>query len=271
MSESQQSPFDASFDRRALLRGGLLAAGAAAFLAACGSGREGNTEPGRVGVAPPLPTLPAGVIDDAAWLRTLQSISLGLLDVYAGIDEQGGLPGPAGALTERFVADHARTAEALGELVSSAGGAPATAANPFYEDRAILPALAAAADGSDDPERDLSNIAYNFEEWATRSYQAAITSLADPALRSAVSVFAGEAARRSTGLALAISPKTVISPELSGGQPEVDKNGFNVIYAIPSRFGQLTGLELTVGKPNADGARQKLSLQTPADNALLAG
>jgi len=252
-----------------MLRGGLLAAGGAAFLVACGD-RGGNTDPGRVGVAPPLPTLPEAEIDDVAWLRTLQGISLGLLEVYAGIDKLGGLTGAPGELEQDFVAAHERTAEALGELVSSAGGTPVTEANPFYSERAIQPALAAAGADSDDLTRDLNNIAYGFEEWCARSYQAAITAITDPELRVQMAVFAGEAARRSTALALAISPDTVVSPTLSGGQAGTDDNDFPIVYALPARFGQLTGLELTLGAPNEDGARVKVGLQTPADNALLA-
>lgn len=256
--------------RRAMLRNSAFVLGAGAVLAACGD-RSGASDPGRLGVAPALPTLAETPIDDVAWLRTLQGISLGMLSLYAGIDELGGLSGAAAERAARFVSDHQRTAEAVGELVRTAGGAPVTEANPFYVDRAIRPALAAAADDSDDVGRDLDNIAHGFEEWCARSYQAAVTALVEPGLRSSIAVLAGEGARRSAGMALAVSPDTVVSPELSGGQAEVDADDFPFVYALPSRFGQLTGIELVIGKPNADGARQKVAIQTPSLNALRAG
>lgn len=264
-----------SLDRRTFLRSGAFALGAGAFLAACGSGRQGNTDPGRLGVAPPLATLPGDrAIDDAAWLRTLQGISLGMVALYDGIAAHGSLPGAAAPLAARFVADHRRTADALGALVSAAGGSPATRPNQFFLARQIEPALAALseADGyaaSDDLDRDLSNLAAGFEEWAARSFQAGVVAVKDPAARRQVAVLAGEASRRSAGLAAALSPDTLISPALAGGQPETDENDFPVLYALPARFGQLTGIELQIGGRNSDGARRKITLQTPADNALL--
>jgi len=258
-----------TLDRRALLRSGALALSAGAFLAACGAGRSGSSAPGRVGVAPPLPTLPAAAeITDVTRLRTLQSLEHSMLDVYAGIAERGGLPGDTAALAETFVADHTRAAEALGELITAAGGQPYACANAFFEERQIGPALA-AVDGSDDPARDLGSIAHAFEDWCARSYQAAVPELTDPALRSAVMAYGSEANRRCAGLAVTLSPDTLFSPALEGGQPEVDENDFPVIYAIPARFGQLTGIDLRVGAVTDDGARQVITLQTPADNSYI--
>jgi len=264
-----------SVDRRTFLRSGAFALGAGAVLAACGSGREGSTDPGRIGVAPALPALPDdAVIDDAAWLHTLQGISLGMLALHEGLSAKGALPGAAAPLSARFIADHRRTADTLAPLVSAAGGTPATAPNAFYLARAIEPALGALdeADGyaaSDDLDRDLATIASGFEDWVARSFQAAVTAIADPATRTEVAVLAGEASRRSAGIAAALSPDTLVSPVLHGGQAETDENDFALIYALPARFGQLTGIELQIGGPNTDGARRKVTVNTPADNALL--
>lgn len=264
-----------SLDRRSFLRTSALAVGASAFLAACGSGRDGVTDPGRLGVAPPLPTLPEDTtIDDNVWLRTLQGVSLAMLEVYKGIAAKGGLPGSAAPLLDRFVADHTRTAATVGELLSANGGSPTTTPNAFYMNRQVAPALAALEEGdgfaaSDDLDRDLGAIAHAFEDWAARSYQAAILAVGDVSLRPAIATLAGEASRRSAGVSAALSPNTLVSPTLSGGQDEADENGFPVQYALPARFGQLTGIELVVGGPNPDGARRKINLQTPADNALL--
>lgn len=269
MSDSIPTAFDARLGRRALLRNSLLALGAGAVLAACGD-RAGSDAPGRLGVAPPLPTLPdVGEIDDAVWLRTLQSLEHTMLSVYAGIAEHGGLPGTAGNLTTTFTEAHEAAAEVLAELVADAGGEDFACANPFFAERYVAPVLNALAK-TDDAERDLRNIAYSFEDWAARSYQAAAArSWDDASVRTALVGLAAEASRRAGGLAYAFSPDTLLSPVLTGGQAAADDDGFNVIYAIPARFGQVSPIELRYGAANADGARQVVSLQTPADNSLI--
>jgi hypothetical protein len=269
MSELKPSLLHARLGRRSVLRNGLLAVSAGAFLAACGD-REGSTDPGRIGNAAPLPTLPdTGEITDVTWLRTMQSLEHSMLALYAGLGEHGGLPGDAAPLAERFVADHTRTAAALGELISAAGGTEFACENPFVSDRYVAPVLAGIDADGNDVERDISQIASSFEEWIGRSFQAAVAhAWEDPALRSAMAVFAGEANRRAAGLALALSPDTVLSPALTGAPTEPDDNGFPFLYAIPARFGQVSGIELRHGAPNQDGAYAAISLQTPAANTL---
>ncbi|HWL44136.1 MAG TPA: hypothetical protein VNQ73_14440 [Ilumatobacter sp.] len=268
MSDTTPFAFDARLGRRALLRNSLLALGAGAVLAACGD-REGSTDPGRIGVAAPLPTLPAtGEVTDATWLRTLQSLEHSMIALYAGLATHGGLPAKATGLAAPFQAAHVAAAETLAGLVADAGGADFACANPFFADRYVNPVIE-ALDDTDDRERDAAQIAYSFEDWAARSYQAvAARTWSDPALRAPLIGLAAEASRRAGGLALTLSPDTLVSPVLTGGQPGAD-NGFPVIYAIPFRFGQISPIELRYGKPNDDGAYRTVSLQTPADNALV--
>jgi hypothetical protein len=270
MPELNPSLLHARLGRRSVLRNGLLVVGAGAFLAACGD-REGSTDPGRIGNAAPLPTLPeTGEITDVTWVRTLQSLEHSMLALYAGLAEHGGLPGDASPLTDRFVADHERTAAALGGLIGAAGGSEFACENPFFSDRYVAPVLAGIDAEGNDPERDISQIASAFEEWVARSFQAVVArEWDDPALRPAIAVFAGEANRRAAGLALALSPGTVLSPALTGEPLEPDEQGFPYLYAIPARFGQVAGIELRHGAPNQDGAYATVSLQTPGANALV--
>ena len=269
MSELNPSLLHARLGRRSILRNGLLAVGAGAFLAACGD-REGSTDPGRIGNAAPLPTLPeTGEITDVTWLRTLQSMEHSMLALYGGLAEHGGLPGDAAPLADRFVADHERTAAALGQLISAAGGTEFACANPFFSDRYVAPALAGLDADGNDVARDITQIASAFEEWVGRSFQAAVArEWDDAALRPTIAVFAGEANRRAAGLALTLSPDTVLSPALTGAPLVPDEQGFPYLYAIPARFGQVSGIELRHGAPNQDGAYATISLQTPAANAL---
>ena len=268
MSQPTGIAFDARLGRRALLRNSLLALGAGAVLAACGD-REGSTDPGRLGVAAPRPTLPeTGEITDATWLRTLQSLEHTMLAVYAGLAEHGGLPGTASSLAAPFTKAHEAAADTLADLVSEAGGADFACANPFFSERYVTPVIDGLAD-TDDADRDAAQIAYWFEEWASRSYQAAAArTWESPEVRTRLIGLASEAARRAAGLAVTLSPATLISPTLTGGQPETDSAGFATLYAIPSRFGQVAPIELRYGAPNEDGAYRSVSLQTPAANSL---
>ena len=269
MSDLNPSLLHARLGRRSVLRNGLLAVGAGAFLAACGD-REGSTDPGRIGNAAPPPTLPeTGEITDVTWLRTMQSLEHSMLALYAGLSEHGGLPGEAAPLAERFVADHERTAAALGALITAAGGTEFACENPFFSDRYVAPVLAGIDAEGNDVERDIAQIASSFEEWTGRSFQAVVArEWEDPSLRPAMAVFAGEANRRAAGLALALSPDTVLSPALIGEPLEAGEDGFPVLYAIPARFGQVSGIELRHGAPNQDGAYATIALQTPAANSL---
>lgn len=269
MSDVNPSLFDARLPRRAMLRNGLLALGAGAVLAACGD-RTGNTDPGRLGVAAPLPTLPeTGEVTDVTWLRTLQSLEYSMLALYAGLAEHGGLPGDAASLADRFVADHERAAAVLGELIAAHGGTEFACENPFFSERYVGPVLNGIDAEGNDVERDMRQIAYAFEEWTGRSYQAAVArDWEDSTVRTAMATLSGEANRRAAGLALAFDPEAVLSPALQGGQPG-DADGFPVLYAIPARFGQVSAIELRHGAPNQDGAYAAINLQTPADNSLV--
>lgn len=255
-------------DRRALLRNGTLALSFGAIAAACGAGRSGPTNPGRIGVIEPNPTLPPGDVNDVVLLRTAQSIEYTALAVYeaaAGLDV---LSSDEAALVGRFVTDHERHAAAIGALVTQAGGEEFTCANPFIMERAVAPILG-ALDGSDDLHRDVLNIAHAFESLAGASYQAVVSSLEDLGLRRAAIVIGGEEQRHAAALAAAINPDELISPAVFAEPVVADDAGFPIPFAIPSTFGQLSGIELVVGEIQGDEGRFSVLLQTPAENTFV--
>ncbi len=255
-------------DRRALLRSGGLALSMGAIVAACGSGRSGSQDPGRLGVAPPPATLPEAEVNDAVLLRTAQSLEYTALAVYAAASDLDVLSAAEGTLVGRFVSDHERHAADIGVLVGQAGGEEFACANPFLMERAVGPILGALAD-SDDLHRDVLNIAHSFEALAGATYQALVAALDDASMRSTAMLIGGEEQRHAAALAAAINPDALISPVLLGEPVENDDEGFPVPYAIPSTFGQLTGIELVVGARSDEGARFSTQLQTPADNTFV--
>lgn len=259
-----------SFDRRGFLRVGGLTLSMGAILAACGSGRGGSDAPGRIGVAPPRPTLPEVELDDVVRLRTAQSLHHTAIDVYDALTGLGTFDGAESALVERLVAGHTEQAAAVGELITGAGGEEFACGNPFLANRAVAPLLD-AIDGSDDVHRDAMNVAFGFESLIAASYQSLVPALEDLALRPELMRVGGEVARNAALLAATINPDALISPALAGEPVENDSDGFPVPYAIPETFGQLTGIDVVVGARNDEGTRFTVQLQTPAANTFVYG
>lgn len=254
--------------RRALIRNGALTVSLGALTAACGSGRSGSQDPGRLGVAEAAPDLVDDEVDDLTLMRTAQSLEYTALDVYAAAADADALSSDEMALIQRFVDDHKRHADAVGAIVVRLGGQPFECANPFLVDRAVTPILG-AIDGSDDLRLDLLNIAYAFEQLAGASYQALVAMLANKPLRVSAMEIGSEEQRHAAALAAAINPDEYVSPALTGGQPDADERGITLRYAIPTVFGQVSGIDLTVGAVSDEGSRFTTQLQTPAANSLV--
>jgi rubrerythrin len=256
--------------RRRLLRNGGIVVSLSALMAACGDDRTGLEEPGRVGFAPPPDPLPDTTINDVVLLRTAQSVEYTAIEVYDIAAGLGVLDASTIAVVTRFVDDHNRHADAVGGLITQAGGEEFTCANPWFMDRVIAPILE-AVEGSDDVRRDVLNIAHALESLAAATYQDVVGNLGDPELRRAAMINGADEARHAATLAMLITgtPAGYVSPELLGLELEPDASGFPVPYAIPSTFGQVGSSELVVGARGADGGRFSILLQTPAENSFV--
>lgn len=257
-----------SLNRRDLLRQGGLALSLGALVAACGSGRSGSSDPGRIGVIiPPEEETADLTVDDAVLLRTLQSLEYTIIELHTRLLDMGAYGGDAD-LIERFIADHVAHADEIGAMVVAAGGVPYECANPFAMERAVDPVIA-AIETSDDPERDALNTASAFETLLGESYQALVVQLEDPALRTDPSLIGGEEHRHAVIVAIQLNPDNLVHHDLSGDEPEEEAT-FPTPYALVSTFGSLTGIDLTVGAPDdVDGSRFEIQLQTPADNTFI--
>jgi hypothetical protein len=259
----------AGLTRREVIQGGGMLLALGAFGAACASTEAGGT-PGRIGIAPPPPTLPAveEPPSDVTLLRTLQSMEYAALELYAALIATGTLTGDESALFERIVADHTRHAADVGPLITAAGGEEFPCPNQFMMDRSVDPVLA-AMEGSDDVHRDVLNIAWAFESNFGASYQSFVKMLQALELRTMAAFHAGEEHRHATVLARIINPDETFSPTFFGQNEEKDADGFPIPYAIPSVFGRVNGIELVVGAVNDEGSRFSTQLQTPAQNTFV--
>jgi Ferritin-like domain len=267
-----QQPADlpVTFGRRRLFRDGAIVVSFGALVAACGTDRDGATEPGRVGVAEPPATLPEVEVNDVVLLRTAQSLEYTALAVYDTAAGLGVLEGDALTLVERFVEDHTGHAAALGELITANGGEEFQCPNPFLMERAITP-IVEAISGSDDVLRDVLNTAHALETLAARTYQAVVGSLTTAELRQAAMAIGVDENRHAAALAIAITgaPEAYVGPELTGEDAAPSEEGVLVPHAITDTFGQLGGIRLIIGARNDEGARSEFILQTPAGNSFV--
>jgi hypothetical protein len=254
--------------RRDALRTGGLVLSLGAIAAACGSDAEGSEAPGRIGIAPPPPTLPEAIADDMTLLRTAQSLEYTALDLYKPLLATGALTADETAVFDRIVEDHTAHAAELGALIAAQGGAEYPCSNDFIMERSVLPSLE-AMEGSDDVHRDVLNIAFAFETLFGASYQSFVRLFKALDLRRAIMLVCTEEQRHATVLARIINPDETFAPTFFGEPDEKDAEGFPIPYAIPSVFGKVSPIELVVGAPNAEGARFSTLLQTPAQNSFV--
>lgn len=270
MTDKIPSTSSPRMDRRSLLRVGGVTVSLGALLAACGEGRTGLTEPGRVGLAAPGSTLPSVSVDDLTYLRTAQSLEHTAIDVYAAAADLGVLDAATMSAIGRFVEDHRSHSAALSRLITGRGGRPFTCANPWIMERAITPILERIS-SSDDVARDLLGTAHALEGLAGATYQLFTGLIADPALRKAAMSIGADEQRHAATLAMSITgtPAGYVSPELFGEDLEPDAAGFPIPYAVPSTFGRLTAQELVVGARDDEGSRLSVGLQTPAENSYV--
>jgi hypothetical protein len=260
----------ATFDRRTLLHAGGLTLSLGAIIAACGEDRAGGTEPGRVGNAPDVEPLPEGEIDDIVLLRTAQSLEHTALDAYTAARGLDVLSAAQDTIVQRFVDDHTGHSVALGGFITSAGGEEFACANPWVARRVITP-IFDALEGSDDKLRDVLNIAHGLESLAAASYQALVGSLVEPDLRMKIMQIGADESRHAATLAMAITgtPAGYINPLLLADPAPAEESEFPVVYAVPSKFGMVSAIELVVGDANDEGQRFAINLQTPAANTFV--
>ena len=257
------------YGRRDALKLGGLTISAAAFVAACGTGRTGDDAPGRVGYAPPIEELEDFSVDDAVLLRTASSLEFTGIAVYEAVLDTGLLDAELTALVERLIEDHQLVADEMGELTESVGGVAWECTNPWYMNRTVEPLLEAILT-SDDPLRDILNSAVAFENIAAATHQTFAIELTDLDAAAATLAAAELESRHSAFIVPAVrGPEGYVSPTIGGGEVQNDADGIPLQFSITSRFGSTGQIELVVGAPDENGVRQTFILQTPALNSYI--
>jgi hypothetical protein len=269
IASSSKSALDARVGRRDALRIGGITLSLSAIVAACGDKRTGDSTPGRVGNAPIITAIPDLAVNDVVLLRTASSVELTAVEVYNTAKSLGAFEGSTAELVDRLIADHTATAATMGELTENAGGTAWTDTNPWIMERSITPIFETIA-VSDDPARDVINLAITLENLAAATHQGLVGVLSTSELRLAAAAASDASSRQSAALthnAFGIAHR--FSPVLVGESAERNAEGIPPQYAINSQFGSLGQLELVVGAADENGARTTFLLATPAANSFI--
>ena len=268
MNDTQTTnEFAGTMNRRQLLGLGGTSLLGVALLAACAHDTPSATH---VGEAPALGTATDPVVNDVVLLRTAASLEYNVIDAYAEISKL--LTGDFASVNDavaRFVEDHTAHADAINELVVAAGGEKYTQANERINRLYIAPALALingtdTADPSPTPAEDALALAIALENLAAATYQSVTSVLNDRALRAAAIAIGETEARHATILT------RKLAPALASVVPSVDATtGAENVAALPSAFGQLSSITVSVGSPNDAGTKPSINLDTPSLNSLI--
>ena len=234
-----------------------------------GSDLEGDTAPGRVGYAPPITDPPDYTLDDAVLLRTASSLEYTAISVYEAALEVGGLDATGQTLVGRLIDSHQAIADEMGALTEAEGGVAWECTNPWLDDRLIAPVLEAIT-ASDNPTRDVLNLAVALENLAASTHQVLSVELDSADAKVATLEAATQASRQSAAIVvLTRGADGYISPALNGEGIPTDPDGVPYHYAVTDRFGSVGQAELIVGAADENGARESFILQTPAENSYI--
>ena len=273
MTSEQHTPLtlgnlDARVGRRQALKIGGLTVSLAALVAACGDDRTGDTAPGRVGNAPKVESLPDYPVNDVVLLRTASSLENTAVLVYETEQELGVLEGDMATLVERLIEEHTATSAEMGELTEAAGGIAWTSTNPWIMERSIRPMFATIL-VSDDPARDVANLAITFENMAAATHQTLTSLLSETDQRLAVANASAQEARNSATIVLeAYGTARRVSPALLG-EEVVNADGLIARFAIETTFGSVAQQDLNLGAADVNGTRTSFVVATPAANSLI--
>ncbi len=266
---SLDSPAAARVTRRHAFKIGGLTVSLAALVAACGDDLNGDTAPGRVGYAPPVTDPPELTVDDAVLLRTASSLENTAVALYGSLLGLGGLDDSTQTLVENLIDSHQAVADKMAALTDAGGGIPWECTNPWLDDRLIAPITEAIVE-SDDPSRDILNLAVALENLAASTHQVfAVELMAPDAKLEALRAATLESRQSAAIVVLTRGADGYISPALFGEGIPTDPDGIPYNYAVTDRFGSVGQAELIIGKADENGSRQSFTLQTPAENSYI--
>lgn len=244
--------------RNLLLTGGATAA-AAMVLAACG-GSTGN-QVTRIGEPVPATPLPDADVTDVVLLRTAQSVEKMVASILTDPRVASVASSDVAPVMAAFAAAHERHVTEIAPLVSARGATPVNTVNEklmtSYGDTVL-----SLVGESKDPA-DAATILLGMETLMAATYQYAVSLTTEPALRAQMMQLGAASSRRAAVAAQLINPGT---SAFGGG---VDADGNPTVATLPSAFGPLNSVQISIGPKNDVGTRTTVLMDTPSLNSLL--
>ena len=259
-----------NLSRRQLLRLSGASVAGSLFLAACGkqSNVEESSNIASAGTVPPTTALPEAEVNDVVLLRTAASLEYNAIDTYELALDARLLTGDYAKLADavkRFRDDHREHADAVNKLVVALGGKAHTCANTRIKSTYLDPAVALITEADNpDAARDTIALAHALENIAAQTYQGVVGLLSSPSLRADAMRIGQDEARHAVVLAQVLNPGHAAVPQTVDAA-----TGRNNIASVPTAFGSLANVSLTIGAPNADGVKTNLILSTPSLNSFV--
>jgi hypothetical protein len=234
-------------------------------------------------------------VNDIVILRTAASFEYSIIDAYKHVLDNGLVADPALAdLFKLFSDHHAAHAAAMADATTALGGTACTGVNTKITSYVIEPLLEKIANSGADQGEDVKALAFSLESIAAATYQGVVPSLTAPALRAAAMSVGSVEARHAAVLGMLINPTAIVpvvatkaSAAAAAATTTTVASGLpttlpaettttvtaaavaNSIYAVPTAFGSLAPIPLTVGPANENGVRATTNLETPSLNSFL--
>lgn len=250
---------NSSISRRHLLRSGGAVVATGAVLAACG-GSKGNTVT-RIGESVKADPLPDAEVSDVVLLRTAQSVEKMIAMMMTDSRVTALVSGETASVVTAFAAAHERHVTEIAPLVSSRGATPVDEPNEKLMTAYGDNVLSLVAEGAN--PTDVLTMALGLETLMAATYQYCVSLTKEPALRADMMRLGAQSSRRAAVAAQLLSPGT------QSFAPGVDENGTATVATLPSAFGPLSSVQISVGPKNEAGTATNVLMDTPSLNSLL--
>lgn len=245
--------------RRTVLRSGTLAAASAAFLAACGKTK--NT-PTRLGATPTTVKLAEEHVTDVALLRTAMSVETMIAEILSDADVTSVADSKFAPIAADFAAAHKALLAPLASLISARGGEAWDGTNEKLMTAYGQTAIDLVKSGND--PKDVPALTMALETLAAATYQYFVSLTNESALRAEMMKVGAQSSRRAAVAAQLINPGT------AAFAPSVDDQGVALVSTLPSAFGALSSIQVTLGPVNEEtGTRATILMDTPSLNSII--
>lgn len=244
--------------RRTILRSGGMVAATSAFLAACGGANKTVT---RIGSAETAEKLSTETVTDVSLLRTAQSVELLVAAILSDSRVTNLADKDSTPVVQAFTAAHRTAAASIAPLVTARGGQSVDAANDKLMVAFGEPALALIAEGK--VADDVLTLALALETLTAATYQYFVQLTNEPALRAEMVRLGAPSSSRAAAVAQIINPGT------GGFAPSLNDKGEPNVATLPSAFGSLSSITVSLGAPNEVGTRPTVVMDTPSLNSIL--